>query len=128
MRKMSLGKNFFAEPSFADEKMEKSRLDELSTDKINMLFAGGEVRIVKRPRRQFFTIRASQPANNIYLFFPQFVSGQNSTNQHDDPTCPPPQPIRLQDLLNSARSRSEKENERNYGQSRLSNNKKSHKV
>ena len=45
--------------------------------KINKLFAGlGSVRIVKnsdlglensRPRSQFFTIRTSQPANNIYI-------------------------------------------------------------
>ena len=54
-----------------------------------MLFAGWEIRMVKncdrglenaalglrpravfsRPRSQFFTIRTSQPANNIYLLF-----------------------------------------------------------
>ena len=41
--------------------------------KINMLFAGWEVRMVKncvsRPRSQFFTIRTSQPENNIYFLY-----------------------------------------------------------
>ena len=59
-----------------------------SKKKINKLFTGWEVRIVKncdlglenaalglwpraafsRPRSQFFTIRTSQPVNNIYIF------------------------------------------------------------
>ena len=71
-----------------------------SKKKINKLFTGfGSVRIVKnrdlglenaalglrpraafsRPRSQFFTIRTSQPVNNIYVCFYSFVDGPFST-------------------------------------------------
>ena len=85
----------------------------LYAKKINKLFTGlGSVRIVKncdlglenaalglrpraafsRPRSQFFTIRTSQPANNIYLFL-----GKN-WGAAKAPTIPPTPPSGASDI------------------------------
>ena len=55
-----------------------------------MLFAGWEVRIVKSPRSQFFTIRTDpKPVNNLFIFFQALkrkrkTHGKNSRKRYCD--------------------------------------------
>ena len=55
-----------------------------------MLFVGWEVRIVKSPKSQFFTIRTDpKPVNNLFIFFQALkrkrkTHGKNSRKRYCD--------------------------------------------
>ena len=40
--------------------------------------------VFSRPRSQFFTIRASQPANNIYIYIYRQIKNKNNIEMQND--------------------------------------------